>query len=92
VVASAAEIKVMPTVSSPVLYATGDEAQVGDRVDNDGMLGTVEDVVASAEDQARWNLAEPGVMMKTEEAGLVFQACSSFGWTELRLLGRRGAA
>jgi hypothetical protein len=82
----------MPTVSSPVRYATGEEAQIGDCVDNDGTRGTVEDVVASAEDQYRRGLAEPRLMMRTDEAGLVFQACSSFGWSELRFLGRRGAA
>ena len=69
-------------------YATGEIVCVGDRVDDDGWAAIVEEVVSSPEEMARWGVQEPGVMLKTEAAGLVFELCSSIAWDAIVLKGR----
>ena len=56
-----------------ILYATGEIAQVGDRVDNEGWKSVVDDVIATSERMAFWGLNEPGRILKCKEAGLVFE-------------------
>jgi hypothetical protein len=73
----------------PVIrYATGEIAQVGDRVDFDGSAVVVEDVVASSDDLARWGLDEPGLMFAGEKVGLVFESSESCCWDSIVFLGR----
>jgi hypothetical protein len=71
-----------------IRYANGDVAQVGDRVDNDGWKSVVEDVIVTNERMAFWGLNEPGLMLKCDEAGLVFEPCSSVAWDAIVLEGR----
>jgi hypothetical protein len=73
----------MPHDVPEVRYATGEVARVGDRVDYDGWAAVVHDVIASAEDMASWGVKEPGLMLQTKEAGLVFEICSSIAWDAL---------
>jgi hypothetical protein len=78
----------MPHEVPEVRYATGEVARVGDRVDFDGWAAVVNDVIASTEDKARWGVKEPGLMLETTEAGLVFETCSSIAWDALVFQGR----
>lgn len=71
-----------------IRYSTGEAAQVGDRVIDDVWPAVVEDAIASRADMERWGVEEPGLMLKTEAAGLVFKPCSSVGWQELELVER----
>ena len=71
-----------------ISYATGEAAQVGDRIDADGWDGTVEDVVASAERLQYWGLSEQGLMVHTAAAGLVFYPATATDWNAIVLLGR----
>lgn len=78
----------MPHKPTEVRYATGQVAQVGDRVDNDGWKSVVDDVIATPERMAFWGLSEPGLMLKCNEAGLVFEPCSSVTWDAIVFEGR----
>jgi hypothetical protein len=74
-----------------IRYATGEVAKVGDRVDEDGWDAVVEDVIAAPEDMARWGLDEPGLMLKSQEGGLVFEPCDSGSWHALEFRSRAEA-
>lgn len=71
------------TTSNEVLYATGEVAKIGDHVDNDGWDSVVEDVIITPDRMAFWGLKKPGLMLKCEEAGLVFEPCSSTSWNAI---------
>jgi hypothetical protein len=70
----------MPEGKAEMRYATGEVALIGDLVDNDGWKSTVDDVIDTAERMAVWGVSERGLMLKCEEAGLVFELCSSIAW------------
>jgi hypothetical protein len=72
-----------------ICYATGEVACVGDRVIDDVWTASVEEVISSQEDMARWGLHEPGLMLNTGAAGLVFEPCSSTAWDAIVLEGRK---
>jgi hypothetical protein len=72
-----------------VCYATGEIAMVGDCVVDDVWLSIVEDVIASADDMARWGLNEPGLMLKTEAVGLVFESLCSTKWESITFKSRK---
>ena len=71
-----------------ICYATGETAHVGDRLDDDGLTATVEEVILSPDDAARWGLNKRGLMLKTEKAGLVFEPYPSDTWDSIIFLGR----
>ena len=76
-------------MARPICYATGEIACVGDRVIDDVWTATVEEVISSPDDMARLGLHEPGLMLKTDAAGLVFEPCSSIAWDAIVLEGRK---
>jgi hypothetical protein len=76
---------------SVIHYATGEAAQVGDRVDYNGWQSVVEDVIDNNARQVFWGLSEPGLMLKCDEAGLVFEPCSSSSWEAVVFLSRSPA-
>jgi len=55
---------------------------------DDVWTATVEEVISSPDDMARWGLHERGLMLKTDAAGLVFEPCSSIAWDAIVLEGR----
>lgn len=63
-----------------IRYATGEVAQVGDHVNNDGWKSVVEDVIATPAKMDNWGIDEFGLMLKCAEAGLVFQPRASTTW------------
>ncbi len=77
----------MPYEPTKVRYATGEVAVVGDRVIND-VWESVVDVIDTSQRMAFWGLDEPGLMLKCEEAGLVFEPCSSVAWDAIVSKGR----
>lgn len=64
----------------PIRYATGEIAEVGDRVVDDVWPGVVVEVIRTPEEMASWGLHEPELMLNTEAAGLVFEPRSSIAW------------
>jgi len=75
-------------MARPICYATGEIACDGDRVLDDVWTAIVEEVISSPDDMARWGLREPGLMLLTDVAGLVFEPCSSIAWDAIVLEGR----
>jgi hypothetical protein len=71
-----------------IRYASGEESLPGDRLDFDGTPGVVEAVLGTPAEWERWGLEEPGLMIKAEPYGLVFQPVAMCDWTEVVLLGR----
>lgn len=69
-------------------YADGSLAQAGDRVDYDGELSIVDEVVDSPETYARWGLSSPGLMLRNTSFGLLFVPANAVGWDALVLVGR----
>ena len=79
----------MPDDERVIRYATGEEARVGDRVDQDVWPhAVVVEVIASADDVARWGVGEPGLMINSAEGGWVFEPRSSIVWDTLVLKSR----
>ncbi|GMU83472.1 MAG: hypothetical protein AMXMBFR47_33420 [Planctomycetota bacterium] len=75
-------------MTTEIRYATGEVAMVGDRVLNDVWKSVVEEVIASDEDTANWGLDKPGLMLRCEEAGLVFESYGSECWDAIVFKGR----
>ncbi len=71
-----------------VFDASGEEALPGDRVDLDGTPGVLEAVLGTPEEWEHWGLDEPGLMIKTDAHGLVFQPIAMCDWPSVILLGR----
>jgi hypothetical protein len=71
-----------------IVYKTGEVAMVGDRVVDDTWSAVVEHVIASNKDIAEWGVKGPGLMLKTKEAGLVFESYLGDSWDEIYFLGR----
>jgi hypothetical protein len=80
---------VMPPDSHELRYASGEVAQAGDHVDNDGWKSVVTEVIATPEQCAFRGVGEPGLMMRCSEAGLVFEPRSSVSWDAI-VFERRG--
>jgi hypothetical protein len=80
----------MPIGRGEVRYATDEVARVGDRVNNDGWYSIVDDVIATPEQEASWDVSEPRLMLRCREAGLVFEPCSSVSWEAIVFQGRSG--
>jgi hypothetical protein len=78
----------MPHEQTEVRYATGEVAEVGDRVINDVWESIVDDVIDTSQRMAFWGLDEPGLMLECKEAGLVFEPCSSIAWDAIVFQGR----
>ena len=79
------------TEDTPVIrYATGEIAEVGDRVTDDAWDAVVEYVITSADDIASWGLDGPGLMLNTKEAGFVFYSYLDGLWDEIVFKGRAG--
>lgn len=78
----------MSATPSEIRYATGEVAQVGDRVMVDNWSSAVEYVIATPEEAAHGGLDEPGLMMRCAEAGLFFEACPSVVWHEIESIAR----
>ncbi len=78
----------MPHEQTEIRYSTGEVAQIGDRVDNDGWKSVVYEVIATSEQMASWDIDEPGLMLSCEEAGMVFEPCSLIDWSTFVFLGR----
>ena len=79
----------MANEGSVIHYATGEIVYVGDRVVDDVWLVIVEEIMVSPDEMASWGVHEPGLMLKTEAAGLVFEPCSSVAWDAIVFEGRR---
>lgn len=75
-------------MTTEIRYASGEIAMVGDRVLNDVWKSVVEEVIASAEEIAKWGLEEPGLMLRCKEAGLVFEPFGSDTWDAIVFEGR----
>lgn len=75
-------------MTTEIRYATGEVAMVGDRVLNDVWKSVVEEVIASDEDIATWGLDKPGLMLRCEEAGFVFEPYGSECWDAIVFEGR----
>jgi hypothetical protein len=63
-------------MSIPLRYATGDELHLGDRIEADGMTGTVVCVIESSEyssefSEAHWSYLERGFMFRSDEGILI---------------------
>jgi hypothetical protein len=69
-----------------IRYSTGERARAGDRVIDDVWPAIVEAVISSPEEMANWGVDEPGLMLLTEAAGLVFEYCSSIAWDAIVLV------
>ena len=78
----------MAHAGSVIRYATGEAVCVGDRVVDDVWPAIVEEIIVSPEEMASWGVREPGLMLKTEAAGLVFEPCSSVAWDAIVFAGR----
>ena len=63
-------------MNTPLRYPTGDELHLGDRIEADGMIGTVVCVIESSEYSAEfsekhWSYLERGFMFLSDEGILI---------------------
>ncbi len=75
-------------MTNEIRYATGEIAIVGDHVLNDVWKSVVEAIIATPEDIEAWGLDEPGLMLRCDEAGLVFEPFGSDSWDAIVFEGR----
>jgi len=73
-----------------IVYPDGSEACVGDAVAlaHGTHTGTVQHIVESAADFDAWNLDEPGLMIDTSYAGLVFHPARALTPEEIKFVSR----
>jgi len=73
-----------------IAYPDGAEARVGDAVAlaHRAHTGTVHQVIESAAEIEFWNLEEPGLMIDTSYAGLVFHPKHSLTIDEIEFVSR----
>lgn len=71
-----------------ITYTDGTAVQVGDRVDYDGELSTVDTILDTAEQCADWGLVERGLMLKNASYGLVFDPVDPNSHASVVFLGR----
>ena len=71
-----------------ITYAGGAEALPGDRVNLDSLRGVVEAVIESEAGLANWGIDEPGLMIKTDDCGLMYEPVDSITRDAVILLER----